>query len=174
MATILTPEEIAGLRLFIGAANCVQCHNGPLLTDHQFHNTGPPLSEEAPPDDGRATGLPRVLTDEFNCLSRYSDAAGEDCTNLHTVETQRKGPVYAFKTPTLRNVADTAPYMHAGQFATLGEVLDHYNEARPAPLGRTELLQLGLSQPELAQLEAFMRSLSAPLAVSPELLVAPD
>ena len=39
---ILTSDEIAGLRLFIGKANCTQCHNGPLLTNNEFHNTGVP------------------------------------------------------------------------------------------------------------------------------------
>ena len=73
----------------------------------------------------------------------------------------------------LRNVAETAPYMHSGQFAVLREVLDHYNRAEPAPVGDSELTPLNLSDTELAQLEAFLRSLSGPLATDPELLAPP-
>lgn len=66
----------------------------------------------------------------------------------------------AFKVPSLRNVADRAPYMHAGQLATLAQVLAHYNRAPIAPAGHTELKPLKLNPKELAQLEAFLRSLS--------------
>jgi cytochrome c peroxidase len=80
---------------------------------------------------------------------------------------------YAFKTPGLRNVAQTAPYMHAGQFETLAQVLGHYDQAPPAPLGQTEVSPLNLTGTELAQLEAFLRSLSGSLASPPELLEPP-
>ena len=53
---ILTRDEIAGLRLFIGKANCTQCHNGPLFTNNEFHNTGIPRRMELPSDQGRLTG----------------------------------------------------------------------------------------------------------------------
>ena len=82
--------------------------------------------------------------------------------------------LYAFKTPTLRNVAETGPYMHAGQFAALGEVLEHYRQAPSAPLGRSELTPLDLSAKELGQLESFLWTLSGPPVASPELLVPPQ
>jgi cytochrome c peroxidase len=63
--------------------------------------------------------------------------------------------------------------MHAGQFATLREVLEHYNEAPAAPAGKTELHPLGLTEREMIRLEAFLRTLSAPLDAPPELLVEP-
>ena len=63
--------------------------------------------------------------------------------------------------------------MHAGQFATLREVLDHYNRAPAAPAGHSELKPLNLSEQELGQLEAFLRSLSGPLNTPPELLAPP-
>ena len=66
----------------------------------------------------------------------------------------------AFKVPSLRNVAERAPYMHAGQLATLADVLAHYNRAPAAPDGHTELKPLKLNTKELAQLEAFLRALS--------------
>jgi cytochrome c peroxidase len=63
--------------------------------------------------------------------------------------------------------------MHAGQYATLRQVLEHYNRAEPGPFDHTEVLPLDFSNQELAQLEAFLRTLSGPLAVEPELLVPP-
>jgi cytochrome c peroxidase len=69
-----------------------------------------------------------------------------------------------FKAPSLRNVAERAPYMHAGQFDTLDAVLAHYNSAPAAPAGHSELEPLGLSELELDQLVAFLHTLSAPLA----------
>lgn len=174
METALNSGEVAGLRLFIGPANCTRCHSGPLFTGHTFHNTGVPTAGELPPDDGRAGGVQRVVIDEFNCLGPYSDATPAACTSLRAVKTEGEALLSAFRTPALRNVTETAPYMHSGQFATLGEVLAHYNRAPPAPLGRTELKPLGLTESELTQLEEFLRSLSAPLASAPELLVPPE
>jgi cytochrome c peroxidase len=174
MAASLTPDEVAGLRLFIGTVNCIGCHRGPLFTDNRFHNTGVPLPAEMPVDSGRASGLERVLADEFNCRGRYSDANEGDCVLLNIAETEEVGHLYAFKTPSLRHLTETAPYGHAGQFDTLEAVLAHYNQASDAPAGHSELLPLGLSKTELAQLSAFLRSLSAPLAVPPELLAPPE
>jgi cytochrome c peroxidase len=173
METSLSSDEVAGLRLFIGKGNCIRCHSGPLLTDNKFHNNGVPMAEGLPPDDGRATGAQRVLDDAFNCLSRYSDANEEECIPLDSVQAGGAELVYAFRPPTLRNVAETAPYMHAGQFETLRGVLAHYNQAPTAPLGQTEIQPLNLSETELDQLEAFLRSFSAPLASPPALLNAP-
>lgn len=174
METTLSSDEVAGLRLFIGKGNCIRCHSGPLFTDNSFHTNGVPLADNAPPDEGRATGIRRVLTDEFNCLSRYSEAKVTDCGHLNPASANETNLIYAFKPPTLRNVAETAPYMHAGQLDTLSQVLDHYNQAPPAPLGQSELQPLNLSTTELAQLEAFLRSLSAPPASPPELLEPPQ
>lgn len=67
------------------------------------------------------------------------------------------------------NIAKTSPYMHAGHFASLQEVLEHYNRAPAAPVGDTELKPLNLSVTELAHLEAFLRGLSGPLKTPPEL-----
>src|SRR5690606_11983621 len=82
MAATFTPAEVAGLRLFIGKANCLQCHNGPLLTDNHFHNTGVPATPDLPADNGRADGAQQVLASEFNCLGPYSDAGPDDCAEL--------------------------------------------------------------------------------------------
>jgi cytochrome c peroxidase len=71
-------------------------------------------------------------------------------------------------------VAEAAPYMHAGQLATLEQVLQHYNQATPGPLGHNELLPLTLSPLELARLVAFLETLSGPLAIAPEWLGPPQ
>jgi cytochrome c peroxidase len=115
----------------------------------------------------------QVLKDEFNCLSAYSDAQEEDCGELRFAKTDDHALERQFKPPSLRDVAERAPYMHAGQFATLRQVLEHYNNAPDAPHGHSELKPLGLSEQELVQLEAFLRSLSGPLNTPPELLAPP-
>jgi len=158
-----TKEEEAGLRLFIGKANCVNCHNGPRFTDEHFHNTGVPASSlVAEVDSGRASGVRHVVAGEFNCLSKYSDARPEECAELQFAVTEGEELVRAYKTPSLRGVAERSPYMHAGQFATLADVIRHYDRAPAAPAGRSELRRLRLSDREQAQLEAFLRTLSAP------------
>ena len=158
----LTDEEIAGLRLFIGKASCTNCHNGSLLTDDHFHNTGVPAVDSLPEDLGRAAGAAQVLADEFNCLGRYSDARPEECGELQFMSTEGEELVRAFKTPSLRNVAARAPYMHAGQIATLEDVVRHYSSAPAAPAGHSELERLNLTPAEQSQLVAFLRALSTP------------
>jgi cytochrome c peroxidase len=173
MQAALKPDEVAGLRLFVGKGQCINCHNGPLFTNNDFHNTGVPAAPALPEDTGRAKGVQQVLEDEFNCLSTYSDAAPEDCGELRFAKADDHALERQFKPPSLRDVAERAPYMHAGQFATLRQVLGHYNRAPAAPAGHSELKPLNLSDRELVQLEAFLRSLSGPLNTPPELLAPP-
>ena len=75
--TILTVEEAAGLRLFIGKANCTQCHNSPLFTNNDFHNTGVPAVSDLPEDTGRAVGAQQVLAD-----ARARDAETPPCPTV--------------------------------------------------------------------------------------------
>ena len=157
--SILTGDEIAGLRLFIGRANCTQCHSGPLLTNNEFHNTGVPPQPQLAIDHGRLAGATAVLNDEFNCRSQWSDARAR-CAELDFIVTGEHTLDRAYKVPSLRNVAERAPYMNAGQFATLAEVLDHYNRAPAAAIGHSELRPLRLKPAELRQLEAFLRTLN--------------
>ncbi|MBE0615563.1 MAG: cytochrome-c peroxidase [Burkholderiales bacterium] len=165
----LRPDEVAGLRLFIGKANCTQCHNGPLLTNNEFHNTGVPAGRGLSADEGRLAGANSVLRDEFNCRSRWSDANRAQCAELEYLVTDAHTLQRAFKVPSLRNVAERAPYMHAGQLATLRQVLDHYNRAPEAPAGHSEVKPLRLSALELRQLEAFLRTLSGGTTAPPML-----
>lgn len=163
---LLSDDEIRGLRLFIGEANCTQCHNGPLLTNHEFHNTGVISAPGELPDKGRVAGVREVMQDPFNCAGPFSDAPEQVCGEL---EFARTGVtlIGAFKTPSLRNLEDTAPFMHKGQLATLADVLRHYNVAADAMIGHNEAKPLGLSSRELSQLEAFLKTLSAPVVGMP-------
>ncbi len=170
---ILDQKELAGFALFQGKANCTQCHNGPLLTNNEFHNTGVPMRPGMPEDRGRIAAVAAVKADEFNCRSRWSDARSDQCQELDFLAPASASQQRAFKVPSLRNVAERAPYMHAGQFGTLSEVLSHYNRAPAAPNGTTELKPLGLNSAELDQLEAFLRTLSGGLSGPRELLAAP-
>jgi cytochrome c peroxidase len=166
--SIFNPDEKAGLRLYIGEARCLECHNGPLFTNNEFHNTGllPPAGET--PDLGRSRVLDEVRNDPFNCLGRFSDASMDQCQELRYMRT---GPelVGAHRTPSLRNLARTAPYMHKGQMLTLAEVLDHYNRAPLALVGHNEATPLDLGARELQQLEAFLGALSDAQPLTPDL-----
>ena len=155
---LFSDDEVWGLRLYIGDANCTQCHNGPLLTNNEFHNTGVLSSPGELPDKGRVAVVQEVITGPFNCLGEYSDDPERQCTELEFVRT---GPelIGAIRTPSLRNLENTAPYMHKGQIATLAEVLEHYNEAADAMIGHNEAKPLELNRRELQQLEAFLGTL---------------
>ncbi|MEY4527783.1 MAG: Cytochrome c peroxidase [Nitrospirota bacterium] len=126
-----------GLELFRGKARCILCHNGSNFTDNGFHNTG----------------VPQVgpMTED---LGRYY------VTHLD----RDKG---AFKTPTLRSVALTAPYMHDGAFKTLEEVIAFYNQGGGQNANLSSLIKpLGLSDVDKADLAEFLRALTGvPLPV---------
>ena len=160
---ILADDEIAGLRLFIGKGECVNCHNGPLLSDSHFHNTGVAAVPGAPEDVGRAAGSVLVRDDPFNCLGPFSDAAPEDCTELRFMPVDSVDEPGAFKTPSLRGAATRPPYMHAGQITTLDAVIRHYRSAPEAEVGHSELRPLDLSNAEVRQIVAFLATLE-PLA----------
>lgn len=155
----LTEQEVAGLKLFIGEAGCLNCHNGPLLTDNDFHNTGVPAVPSLPVDTGRAEGALVVQLDPFNCLGSFSDATPEECVELTFMKASGEELLRAFKTPSLRDVAQRAPFMHAGQMVSLAEVVAHYNSAPPAPAGHSELAPLNLTSEEQGALIAFLQAL---------------
>ncbi len=164
-AEIFTDQEAGGLRLFISKAGCVNCHNGPLFTNYDFHDLAIPRDISSAPDSGRAEGIAMVLADEFNCRSPYSDAPYDQCFALRFMDPDPQPFAGAFKTPSLRNVAARPPYMHAGQFATLRRVIEHYRTAAAAGRLKAEFSHGGLSDDEIDALIAFLKTLSAaPLA----------
>jgi hypothetical protein len=173
---VLQPGEVRGLRLFIGKAQCVTCHNGPLLTDQQFHNTGVPPRDPTRPDRGRADATAQVRSDEFNCRGPFSDAQPLQCQELRFMVDDDAALLGAFKTPGLRGVAQRAPYMHAGQMSTLEQVVRHYVAAPHAVVGHSELTHrhagvaapkpaeraaIELNDAEIADLVSFLGTLSA-------------
>jgi len=127
----LGEEARQGLRLFRGKAGCIACHVGANLTDERFHNTGVGFRGGRFTDPGRAEV---------------------------TKDPRDQG---AFKTPTLREAARTAPYMHDGSLATLEEVIDFYDQGgRENPLLDSDIRPLRLSAEEKRALLAFLQSLS--------------
>jgi cytochrome c peroxidase len=170
---VLTTREVRGLRAFLTNGQCVTCHNGPLLTDQAFHNTGVPPVDPANPDRGRTEGLKKLLKDEFNCLGPYSDAKPEQCGELQFLSTNDPGQLGAFRTPSLRNVAARSPYMHAGQFERLEQVVQHYATSPKAAIGHSELARPGekhadrqtiqLSAADIQDLVAFLGTLTGPV-----------
>ena len=160
-------DALRGLRTFIGEGQCILCHVGPNFTDREFHNIG--LDRGGPVvDEGRFAGVAKAVEDPFNGLGAYSDDTSEEANTALTFVAQKPDNLGEFKTPTLRNVAGTAPYMHDGRFADLGEVIRFYSELdqEPAVGHREESLQpLHLSPAERTDLRAFLESLTgAPLA----------
>lgn len=167
----LSDSQIRGLDLFIGEAGCTNCHNGPLFTDRAFHNLGLPFAGAF--DLGRTAGASQVLTHEFNCRSPHSDAT--ECPELDYLDPAFPDFQQAFKTPSLRNVGQTAPYMHHGEMTDLAQVVAFYNElpGDAASNHRELTLQpLGLSASQQGDLVAFLMSLTGdPLPA--ELLAPP-
>ena len=155
----LTRQQKQGLRLFMNKAKCINCHNGPLLTNGEFHHVGIP--DEGEPDRGRAEVIETVASDEFGCLSQWSDAdPKKDCNHVRFLKSGSVNYERAFKTPGLRNVATRSPYMHAGQFVSLSEVLTNYRDVSGKIL-TDEIFHNDLSDEELKQLEAFLNALTS-------------
>ncbi len=171
--TLLGADQRQGLRLFVGRANCIHCHNGPLFANNEFHNTGIEAQGTAPADRGRADGVHLLQADPFNCLGPFSPARPQDCGELRFVKSTGTELTGAFRAVSLRNVADTGPYMHNGRFTTLTEVVDHYNRAQPSGIS-TDLEPLRLTAVQVQQIVAFLGALSAPLATPERLLRAPE
>ena len=128
---VLSDEEILGLDLFRCKGRCSVCHSGANLTDDSFHNTGVAWRSGVLQDPGR-----------FKVTGRIEDRG-------------------AFKVPTLREVARTAPYMHDGSLATLEDVVSYYDRGgNPNPGLDEELRPLHLTAAERRALVSFLKSLS--------------
>ena len=161
-------DEVAGLRLFIGRGRCLQCHNGPLLTNGGFANTGVPAARGFASDVGRAAGVRTALADPFNCRGFFSDVPDAGCDELDYAVVSDPAQQGAFKVPSLRGVSRRAPYMHAGQMTDLEQVIAHYSRAPAAAEGTSEVQPLHLDARERRQLIAFLRTLDeTPVATSP-------
>ena len=155
----MTQQEIEGFRIFIGKGECINCHNGPRMTDEFFHNTGVPRQPYASIDRGRALVIAKIEEDTFRCLGPYSDANPEDCGHVRFMARDANLLNGAFKPPSLRGVATRPPYMHAGQFDTLTEVIDHYSHAPFTFTGKSDIHPVHLLEEEKAALLAFLGTL---------------
>jgi len=158
----LSPEARKGLKLFVGKANCRLCHSGPNFSDGEFHNIGvPPLRGGTSAD--RFAAIDEVRSDLFNTRGPFSDdrALGAEKLDYLVKLQDAWGQI---KTPTLRNVAKTAPYMRQGQFGSLDEVLGYYSTLKGmVQAGHSErfiLTPLRLTSGEVASLVAFLDSLT--------------
>lgn len=160
--------------MFVGRGQCILCHAGPNLSDGEFHNIGLPRLPDRPADKGRFIGIRKLGSDRFSGLGEFSDDRGPETNVKLRYLVQKLNNLGEFKTPTLRNISDTAPYMHDGRFASLGEVLDFYSELPGDPVyGHREetLVPLAFTEREKEDLESFLRTLQgAPLE---EALVRP-
>jgi cytochrome c peroxidase len=131
-------EALRGLEIFTGKGNCAACHAGPNFSDGAFHRAGVESKrQDGTPDRGREDGLRKLLANRFNLLGPYNDdparatAAG---TRTAAGEADVTG---AFRTPGLRNVALSAPYLHDGSAASLCDAIARH-PAPPAPLSPQE------------------------------------
>ncbi len=161
------PLAAQGALLFFGRAGCRSCHVGPEFTDEEFHDLGLPPVRGRKPDEGRREGLRLLAADRFRADSAFSDAPrglrAQELAFLAATDDDWG----RFKTPSLRNVTRTAPYMHTGQFGSLHEVLRFYSTLEGAAPrghhGETVLKPLHLTEDELKALEAFLQTLEGSL-----------
>jgi cytochrome c peroxidase len=139
---------VRGLKLFVGRADCASCHSGPNFSDGRFHDVGaPPPIAPARRDPGRAEGARLLLESPFNLLGRY----GDDPRAAHASRAQvvaDRGRIGEFRTPSLRNVAVTGPYMHNGRVELLTDAVRQHTH------------QVRLDDAEVADLVAFLLTLT--------------
>jgi cytochrome c peroxidase len=155
-----------GLKTFVGPGRCSVCHVGPHFTNGEFHDVGMRfVLGPGRVDGGRHEGIKRLRADRFNLLGLYNDdASGAAAVKTRHVEAQ-PASFGQFKTPSLRNVALTAPYMHDGSLSTLRDVVEHYSRLdleRIHTHGEQLLRPLGLSESGIDDLVAFLETLTAP------------
>ncbi|MYB01883.1 c-type cytochrome [Candidatus Poribacteria bacterium] len=158
-------EAKRGLKIFIGKGGCVDCHNTPRFTDNAFHNIGVPQGLEE--DKGRFQGIPKLLANMFNSAGIYSDSRAASQQMLGVMKTKQEDQG-AFRTPTLRNVALTAPYFHTGEFPTLLSVIEFKNAGGttstfPGMNAGSPIAPLNLTEDEQKDLIAFLETLTGAL-----------
>ncbi|MBN1240344.1 MAG: c-type cytochrome [Gammaproteobacteria bacterium] len=171
-AGAISPAAQRGFEVFLTDGRCVSCHmieqDHALFTDHQFHNVGIGINDI----QNRAPELAKAF------LIAKNEGIDVDVAVLGDADTSHLGRfavtddlsmIGAFKTPTLRNVARTAPYMHDGSLATLREVIEHYNnggvtpaEAPVNPYISGGIRPLELTEQQMDDLVAFMEALTSP------------
>jgi cytochrome c peroxidase len=166
-----------GLKIFIGEGRCFFCHAGPSFTNGEFADVGRPFFSAGGVDPGRWGGLQQLLASPYNRLGAFSDAPGDDeravATRHVVVEPRQYGE---FKVPGLRGLLATAPYFHDGSAPTIEDVVRHYSEFDESRIhadGARLLQPLKLTPSQVAELAAFLKTLSAPAAAAKSSPVRP-
>jgi cytochrome c peroxidase len=151
-----------GMKLFKGKAGCIRCHNGPLLTDQKPHNTGVPENFDVFLDPMNHQAF--IAFAMFQGIPDYMNLKRDPGYFNVTLEQEDMGK---FITPSLREVKQSAPYMHNGMIKTLNGVVDFYNRGGGKDSNKSKLLKpLGLSGQEKKELVAFLESLSGKPLIS--------
>lgn len=152
----------ADLEVFVRRGRCTVCHKGPSLSDESFHNLGL-LEPGQTLDEGRAAGAAQTQADRFNSAGEYSDDPQAGAIHQGSLANET-GTLGAFKTPSLRNVALTGPYMHNGSLATLDDVIEFYDRGGDvhgfAGTRTDTIIPLYLSDAEKAALGRVLHSLT--------------
>ncbi len=166
----MTEAQVRGLQLFVGQGRCVSCHvieqDQALFTDGKFHNIGIGINQ-IQKDVPLLTGRFMQAKDP---KAEFAKASLEDKRNSELGRfaiTREINQVGAFKTPTLRNIELTAPYMHDGSLKTLKDVMVHYNNGGATKTGDRVndylsggIRPLNLTDAQLEDLVAFMQALT--------------
>lgn len=159
-----------GYALFIGKAGCLQCHNGPLLSDQAYHALGVPRHPQS--DSSPLTQITARWQNLQRGVSEAQYRSGDDDLGLAYL-TRNPSDAGRFRTPSLRELRYTAPYMHNGVFTTLHEVVEFFDRGGgKGPNKASQLRPLGLSPTEKNDLVAFLEALSMdqPLLMEPPIV----
>lgn len=163
----LGPAARRGLALFEGKAGCASCHRidpgHASFTDQAFHDTGTAALARNRREQGYAVQLaPGAFTtmQHADIVAAFGEDPADHGRQEHTGRPEDRD---RFKTPSLRNVALTAPYMHDGSLATLQDVIDHYDRGGTGRAGQDPRIRpLGLTAAEKQDLVAFLHALTSP------------
>lgn len=159
---LLSEPAQRGLKVFVGKGKCISCHNGPAFTDSEFHNTQlPEIDVDLGFNNARHSGIQEVKDSVFNAAGPFSDDPnGAFARRLKTLKTEAKNKGQ-FKTPGLRNVNYTQPYMHSGQFRSLIDVINFYSDMKNASIvDHPEIVPRNFTEQEKADLVEFLKSIS--------------
>ncbi len=161
--TAISISAQRGAKLFL-TKGCAGCHSGPNFSDDKFHALAAPDANPSSPDLGRYTDVAALLgaTNLFNVNGAFSDNTSTGKLANLAQDTTQKGQ---FRTKSLRNIAESGPYMHSGQLATLEDVVELYNQGGgdPGSSGIVKdplMMPLGLSAGDKADLVEFLKTLT--------------
>lgn len=164
--TAMSEAGKRGFELFTGKAGCNACHTvgaeHAIFSDNTMHNTGVGYYESmlAEPDQHRVQLAPGIFADVRSDIIREVEAGLPNDLGQYEI-TENPADRWKYRTPGLRNVALTAPYMHNGSLATLREVLEFYNQGGISNEVQDPLMRpLGLTQQEMDDMVVFLRSLN--------------